>query len=72
MTKSHQGSVFSDGLLDYNEAAKLLGIQPGTLRRWVSEGRISYVKVGSRRVRFRPGQLTEVMTEYSADDWGAL
>jgi len=71
MTDTYQASVFRDGLLDYSEAAKLLGIRPSTLRRWVSEGRISYVKVGSRRVRFRPDQLTAVITEYTADDWGS-
>jgi excisionase family DNA binding protein len=35
------------GLLTLVEAAAYLAISPGTLRNWVSMGRIGYVKVGS-------------------------
>ena len=38
-------------LLDVNEAAKYLHISPYTLRGWVSQGCITYVKLG-RRVFF--------------------
>lgn len=71
MTKTHQETVFPNALLSYKEAADLLGIHPGTLRKWVSEGRIGYVKVGPRRVKFRPHQLTDVMSEHSGQ-WGGV
>jgi excisionase family DNA binding protein len=37
-----------DALLDYEAAAKLLGVAVRTLQRWVSEGRIDYVKLPQR------------------------
>jgi excisionase family DNA binding protein len=33
-------------LLDVSEAAQLLGIKPWTLRQWLSQRRISFIKVG--------------------------
>ena len=50
-------TVMSD-LLDVNEAAKFLHISPYTLRGWVSQGCITYVKLG-RRVFFRLADLVE-------------
>ena len=38
----------STGLLSLPEAAAFLKLSEGTLRNWVSERRIEYVKVGSR------------------------
>ncbi len=43
-------------LLDVNEAAKVLHISPYTLRGWVSQRCITYVKLG-RRVFFRLADL---------------
>lgn len=45
-------------LFDYDEAAAMLKIAPGTLRRYVSERRISFVKVG-RQVRFTEENLED-------------
>jgi excisionase family DNA binding protein len=45
-------------LLDYDEAAAYLDIAPITLRRWVSDRRIDYIKMGSK-VRFRPRMLDD-------------
>jgi excisionase family DNA binding protein len=45
-------------LLKTDEAAELLGIRPWTLRGWVSEGRVPYVKLG-RLVRFDDKRLEE-------------
>jgi excisionase family DNA binding protein len=39
-------------LLNVPEAAELLGIRPWTLRQWLSQRRIAYVKVG-RLTRLR-------------------
>lgn len=41
-------------LLDYAGAAAFLGLSQFTLRRYVSRGLISYVKLGPKLVRFRP------------------
>ncbi|MDZ7793593.1 MAG: helix-turn-helix domain-containing protein [Spirochaetia bacterium] len=48
MTKSED----NEALLTYKEIASYLRISPVTLRRYVSEGRIPYLKIG-RSVRFR-------------------
>jgi excisionase family DNA binding protein len=39
-------------LLDVPEAAALLGLKPWTLRQWISQRRIAFIKVG-RLVKFR-------------------
>ena len=38
----------SDNLMSYEEAADELGISIHTMRSWVSAGRITFVKLGSR------------------------
>lgn len=43
-------------LLTLDQAAELLAVKPGFLRRLVREHRITHVKVG-KFVRFRPGDL---------------
>ena len=45
-----QGSMVP--LLDVPQAAALLGIRPWTLRQWISQRRITFIKVG-RLVKFR-------------------
>jgi len=42
-----------DKLLSLEETADILGISEGTLRNWVYQRRVEFVKVG-RRVLFRP------------------
>jgi excisionase family DNA binding protein len=48
--------VDDDDLLTPEQAARRLGISAGTLRHWVSQKRIEYVRMG-RLTRFRPDQL---------------
>jgi excisionase family DNA binding protein len=48
----HRGSS-AEGLIDGWEAARRLAIRPRTLRLWVRQRRIGYVRVG-RLVRFDP------------------
>ena len=53
------GQVLS-GVLDYKEAAAYLGVAEKTLRTWVCQCRIDYIKYGaakSSRVFFRPEDL---------------
>jgi excisionase family DNA binding protein len=45
-------------LLNYNEAAEILNVASITLRKWVSAGVISSVKIGSS-VRFTPEMIEE-------------
>lgn len=47
-------------LMNIDEAAQCLRLQPSTLRRWVYERRISYVKLG-RRVLFRKDVLDDLI-----------
>jgi len=49
--------VSPDRLLTVNEAAAVLGISPGTLRHWVSDRRIEFVRVGRKLTRFRRAAL---------------
>jgi excisionase family DNA binding protein len=54
-------------LLKTDEAAELLSIKPWTLRSWVSEGRIPFVKLG-RLVRFNEKRLEEWILENSYEE----
>ncbi len=45
-------------LLDYAAAADFIGLSEYTLRRYVSLGKLPYVKLGAKAVRFEPDQLT--------------
>ncbi len=47
-------------LINLDDGARYLGLQPSTLRRWVYEKRIAYVKLG-RRVLFRKEILDELI-----------
>jgi excisionase family DNA binding protein len=48
-------------LLDISEAAQRLGVSIHTLRGWVSQRRIKFVKLGGRRVLFREEDLDELV-----------
>lgn len=47
-------------LMNIDNAAQYLGLQPSTLRRWIYERRIPYVKLG-RRVLFRKEILEDLI-----------
>lgn len=48
-------------LLTTKEAASILKVSPGTLRRWVSEGRIQAIKMTARCMRFDRAELARAM-----------
>ena len=52
-TMSNQTNLIVPILYTYNEAAKIYKMSPLTLRRWVSQKKISCVKLGGS-VRFTP------------------
>lgn len=47
-------------LRSVDDAARYLGLQPSTLRRWVYERRVGVVKIG-RRVLFKLETLDELI-----------
>ncbi len=49
-------------LYDVKEASKLLMIKPNTLRKWVQQKRIPYVKIGTL-VRFKEADLIKISCE---------
>ena len=58
---SPRSQYLDDTLLDYTGAAELLGIQPSTLRAWISQESVPvpYYKIGGRIVRFSSSELKE-------------
>mgnify|MGYP006310667409 CR=1 FL=1 len=55
-------------LLNSSEAAKYLNIKEWTLRHWVSEKRIPYVKLG-RCVRFKQSDLDKYIEQNTHYEW---
>jgi excisionase family DNA binding protein len=45
-----------DGLLNWQQAARILSVKPATIRAWTSKGRISSIKLG-KIVRYRRTDL---------------
>jgi excisionase family DNA binding protein len=52
--KNEAGS--GEKLLNVPEISKLIGVKESTIRKWVHERRIPFLKVG-RCVRFRPSSI---------------
>ncbi len=51
-------------LLTYGQTAQLLGVAQTTLRRWVMERRIPFIKLG-RSVRFNPAEIDQWLVDQS-------
>lgn len=49
-------------LLSTDAAAKLLCLKPATIRRWTFSRKISFVRVGTRSVRFRRADLEKFIS----------
>jgi excisionase family DNA binding protein len=60
MNATHTSRVLDAGLLSRDDAAKILGIAPLTLSRWVSSKKIRAYRV-ARRLRFSRGHLHEYL-----------
>ncbi len=55
-------------LLTTEQAASLLQLSPRTLRRWRSEGKgPPYVRLGSRRVRYRRQAIEAWLREHETE-----
>ncbi len=49
--------------LSLNEAARILGVHPGTLRRWSDEGNIASVRTGGGHRRYDRDVLTQFLAK---------
>ncbi len=50
-------------LLSLEEASKMLGVKPATLRKWDNEGRLNAIRIGSRRDRrYKKSQIDKIIS----------
>ncbi|MGA8139652.1 MAG: helix-turn-helix domain-containing protein [Desulfobaccales bacterium] len=56
------------GLVTVADAAKRLCVSVASLRRWVSQRRMPYVKIG-RRVLFNPADLDDFIKSCTVQPW---
>ncbi|WP_082385060.1 MULTISPECIES: helix-turn-helix domain-containing protein [unclassified Citromicrobium] len=55
-------------ILSRQEAAKYLGVHPGTLTRWARTGMgPTYLRVGARGIRYRKSDLDAYLAEQTCD-----
>lgn len=57
------GGDYMDSLLDYEDAARILGIEVITAKKWVKDGKIPCVKFSSRCTRFKREDLDKFINE---------
>jgi excisionase family DNA binding protein len=50
-------------LLTVKEAAERLSLRPCTVRKWLFERRVAYVRVGRRAVRLREADIEKIIRE---------
>jgi len=54
-----------DRLLRVEEAAELLAVKPSTVRAWLLHRKLGRVRVGTRAVRIRAGEIERIISEGS-------
>jgi excisionase family DNA binding protein len=50
-----------NALLTCLEAARFLNVRPATIRAWTSTRKISSIRIGTRAVRYRRGDLERLL-----------
>jgi len=50
-------------LLTRTEAAQILGLKPATIRAWTHQGRLPYVRLSSRAIRYKLSDLERLIRE---------
>jgi excisionase family DNA binding protein len=50
-------------LLRINEAAALLNLKPATVRAWIQQRKIGYVKLSGRAVRLRRADVEKIISQ---------
>lgn len=63
MTIQDRKGSFVEKLLTVPEAADRLRLQPSTIRKWLFERRLTYVRVGRRAVRIRETDIEKIIRE---------
>jgi excisionase family DNA binding protein len=55
--------AFRNELLTFREAARLLCVQPSTIRMWSHQGVLPFVRIGRKAVRYRKSEVLRLITE---------
>ena len=60
--------LFFDNLITVEELAVVFGLAPQTIRNWVAQGKLPYVKIGKRNM-FLTGSLQEWLNQKEEPQW---
>ena len=60
--------LFFDNLITVEELAVIFGLAPQTIRNWVAQGKLPYVKIGKRNCFLR-GSLQEWLNRKEKPQW---
>ena len=60
--------LFFDNLITVEELAVVFGLAPQTIRNWVAQGKLPYVKIGKRNM-FLKGSLQEWLNRKEVPQW---
>jgi len=63
IAESGHGSKANDRLLDREEAASLLGLQPGTMYDLAAKGLIPYIKLFGKTMRFKESAILKIIAD---------
>lgn len=58
--------VFMSRFLSIQQAADEVGVNPKTIRRWISDGRLTARRVGPRLIRIERAELDRLMAPVGA------
>ena len=61
-------TLFFDNLITVEELAVIFGLAPQTIRNWVAQGKLPYVKIGKRNL-FLTGSLQEWLNQKEEPQW---
>ena len=56
-----------DDLITYKEVARIINAPVGTVYALVSQGRIPYIRIGGRFIRFRPADIQAWIASHQVD-----
>jgi len=63
MTIQDRKGPFVEKLLTVPEAADRLRLQPSTVRKWIFERRLAFVRIGRRSIRIRAEDVEKIIHE---------